>query len=404
MRFAIALMLMWMQQTLTAQIKGCTDPLAGNYDASAQINDGSCTYPSTSIDPFYSQLLPTALNETSGLLIWNNRIWTHNDDTDTKLYACKTDSANVFDAYTLNGVVNKDWEEITQDSQYIYIGDFGNNAGNRTDLKILRISKTTFNSGNPAIDTIFFSYENQSQFNPGSNNTDFDCEAFIAHCDSLYLFTKEWSSQHTTLYVLPKIPGTYTAKPGVKYNVGGLITGATFYKEKNTIVLSGYTTLLQPFLILLYDFKNMHVFSGNKRKINLNLPFHQVEGIATENGLIYFISNEKFVQSFVQTPAKLQSLDLNPYLNGHINQTNSFANKKFAEIELFPNPAIQSISFVNNNDVKPLNYSIKNMQGNILSKGNITTGLNTISISEIPAGTYYLEIVAYKPKPFIKHN
>jgi hypothetical protein len=62
-------------------------------------------------------------------------------------------------------VKNTDWEEISQDSSYIYVGDFGNNyQGNRTDLHILRIEKKSFLLNQPIIDTISFSYSNQTDF------------------------------------------------------------------------------------------------------------------------------------------------------------------------------------------------------------------------------------------------
>jgi hypothetical protein len=91
---------------------------------------------------------------------------------------------------------------------------------------------------------------------------------------------------------LSKTPGSYKAQYKNSYDVQGLVTGATLLENKKLVVLCGYNSLLQPFTLLLYDYEANDFFSGNKRKINLNLAFHQVEGIATNNGLKYFISNE----------------------------------------------------------------------------------------------------------------
>jgi hypothetical protein len=60
----------------------------------------------------------------------------------------------------------------------------------------------------------------------------------------------------------------------------GLITGATYLPHKKIIALSGYSKC--PHLFTLYDYNNSNFFSGNKRKIKIALPFHQVEGIATK--------------------------------------------------------------------------------------------------------------------------
>jgi hypothetical protein len=52
-------------------------------------------------------------------------------------------------------VVNKDWEEISQDSTYFYIGDFGNNvSGNRKDF-IFKNRKESLALDVPKIDTLF---------------------------------------------------------------------------------------------------------------------------------------------------------------------------------------------------------------------------------------------------------
>jgi hypothetical protein len=100
-----------------------------------------------------------------------------------------------------------------------------------------------------SVDTIWFTYSNQTDFTATSgNNTNFDCEAFIVSSDSIYLFTKQWLNQQSTIYVLPKIPGTYSAQLKATIPVNGLITGANYQEEKRLITLIGYSSLLQPFL------------------------------------------------------------------------------------------------------------------------------------------------------------
>ncbi len=124
-----------------AQISGCTDPLSKNYNPVATINDGSCDYASVKIKPKYSVKLDAILKETSSLTQSDSLLWTSNDDTDTALYAIDTKGI-IQNKIQLKNVTNTDWEEISQDSLYFYIGDFGNNvSGNRKDLHILRVEK-----------------------------------------------------------------------------------------------------------------------------------------------------------------------------------------------------------------------------------------------------------------------
>lgn len=164
-----------------AQISGCTDPQAANYNPKATVNNGSCIYEDTIIAPNSSIDLPEILQETSGLLFWDTELITNNDSDDTKLYAINPETGEITQEFDLKGTKNTDWEEITQDENFIFIGDFGNNlSGNRKDLKILRVTKSSLLANKPEIDTINFSYEDQIDFSAKpSNQTDYDCEAFL---------------------------------------------------------------------------------------------------------------------------------------------------------------------------------------------------------------------------------
>ena len=297
------------------QISGCTDALAKNFDPNATTNDGSCLYSNVKIKPESTQKLGDSLRETSGLITFNNLLWTHNDDHDTNIYGLDS-KGKIQKQIQLEKVVNTDWEEISQDSSYIYIGDFGNNyQGNRKDLHILRVEKKSFLLDQPVIDTIAFSYSNQTDFSVQKpNSTDFDCEAFVVSQDSIYLFSKQWSQNKSSIYVLPKTPGTYVAQLKETLNVEGLVTGATL-TPKNEIVLCGYTKKLRPFLYLISDLKNFNFPVANQRKIKLSLSFHQIEGIATFDGKLFYLTNESFVKKpIVNNPQQLHSVDLSDYL------------------------------------------------------------------------------------------
>ncbi len=276
---------------------------------------------SASIKPFATIQLDSRLKEISGLVYWNTLLWGHNDDTDTNLYSINPISGIIEHNYLLPKVKNKDWEEIAQDSIYFYLGDFGNNVkGNRVDLHLLRIRKQSLLNDKIAIDTIAFSYSNQLDFEPKKpNKTDFDCEAMVVSKDSIYLFTKQWSSKKTSVYSLPKKPGNYIAKFKETFDVDGLITGATFCERKKLIVMCGYSSFVKPFVYILYDYKENHFFSGKTIKVEVELPFHQVEGIATVDYLHYFLSNEAFVRKpFFTNLQQLHSIDLSPYLASYL--------------------------------------------------------------------------------------
>ena len=89
--------------------------------------------------------LPNTVSETSGLLFLKGTLITHNDSgDDANLYELDTLSGSISRTISITNATNVDWEDITQDETYIYIGDFGNNNGNRQDLKVYKILKTDY--------------------------------------------------------------------------------------------------------------------------------------------------------------------------------------------------------------------------------------------------------------------
>ena len=308
--------------TMYSQITGCTDPLSKSYDSNATLNDGSCLYEKIKLKPEYSKKLNDSIRETSGISSFKNLLWTHNDDLDKTIYGLDS-LGKIKKKIVLRSTMNQDWEEISQDSTYLYIGDFGNNySGNRTDLKILKIEKESFLTGNPIIETISFNYSDQIDFSPKKpNTTNFDCEAFIVTKDSIYLFTKQWKSSKTSIYALPNKSGNHKAHLKEKFDTKGLVTGATYLESKKLIALCGYSTKGKPFIYLLYGFKNHDFLSGNKRKINLRLSFHQIEGITTEDGLHYYLTNESLIRKpILNVPQQIHYFDLSPILNSYLHK------------------------------------------------------------------------------------
>lgn len=301
---------------------GCTDPLANNTNPAASQNDGSCTYDPVWMPVDTSLGLDPLVAGSSGLISWDGLLWTHNDHVDTRLFGMDAATGVIQKEYTLPGVTNTDWEDIAEDGEYIYVGDFGNNAsGNRSDLHILRIEMNSLKSGDPVIDTLWFSYEDQTDLNPAaSNQTDFDCEAMVVTSGSICLFTKQWVSGKTGLYTLSKQPGTHVAWKEAEFNVQGLVTGATLLESEQLLVLCGYTGILQPFLYLFYDYPGQAFFSGNKRRVNISIPLLQVEGVTSDDGLIYYFTNEEFVlEPATNNPQQLHRIDLSELLKGYLN-------------------------------------------------------------------------------------
>ncbi len=299
------------------QTEGCTDIYAKNFDKHATVNNGSCIYKKIRLKPQKIARLDLDIKETSGLFYYKDHLYTHNDSHDNLLYKLDT-LGNIVERIKLSTLINKDWEEIQFDEKYVYIADFGNNNdGNRKDLRIYKLEIDSLFTQNQKIDTIHFTYENQviREGISKSNRTDFDAEAFIVKNDTILIFTKEWKSKYTSCYALPNRSGNFQAKFISRLNVKGLITGASYLPQDNTVVLCGYNKKLKPFLVILNQFETKNVFSGNKRIIKLRLPFHQVEAITHGLNYNFYITNEYFYRKpIIKTEAKLLQIDLSEFI------------------------------------------------------------------------------------------
>jgi hypothetical protein len=286
---------------------GCPDPQALNYNASAQINDGSCIYGLTSYALSIRDTLPPALSEISGMAYWNGKLYVHNDSGNpSNLFEIDTSTGLITKEIYLNGVTNTDWEDITQDNSNFYIADAGNNAGNRTNLRILKFPKNTISANyfdtiqNNEVEYITFTYPDQVDFNNNQNNTAFDCEAIACRNNLLHLFTKNWTGGPCVHYTLPTMAGNYVATRLDSLDTGGTLITAADFAQNNQLMLLGYKNsgTAECSLWYIYDFDNTDsiFIKGNKRKINMGdaLLVGQIEGVCFVDSSHGFASNERF--------------------------------------------------------------------------------------------------------------
>ncbi|WP_343486544.1 T9SS C-terminal target domain-containing protein [Allomuricauda sp. d1] len=238
--------------------------------------------------------LPSGIHETSGLIFYNGRLITHNDSGNLpQLYEIDTTSLQIVRTVTIENVSNTDWEDITQDNNFIYIADIGNNLGDRQDLKILKIPKAVYDqSDTVSAETIDFFYEDQNDFT-ASANSDFDAEALFVLGDDLVVLTKQWQRQGTTAYRLPKLQGAFLAQRLGDYQIDGLVTGATYDEIINELYLVGYSQFLTPFFVRVENVDADSIFSTNTTKTDLNVGFAQIEAI-TKVGETLYATSEAF--------------------------------------------------------------------------------------------------------------
>ncbi len=236
--------------------------------------------------------LPKSVNEQSGMVWHKNLFWVINDSDCAPELIAYNKKGKLKKTIRINNASNKDWEDLAEDQDYIYIGDFGNNRGGRKDLRVLRVSKSGLkNKEELSVDSITFSWNDQQNFSRRNMKHDFDCEAFFAYGDSLYFFTKNWANKKTRLYSMSKLPGNYQLKPIAEFNVDFMVTAADISSDGKTVALVGYKNY-RTYAILLTNYKNQNFFSGN----TLRLDFESL-GRAQTEGLVFTDENELYINT-----------------------------------------------------------------------------------------------------------
>jgi len=241
--------------------------------------------------------LPGMMDEVSGIIMWDGQFVGHNDSGGLpELYFIDTLTGKLRRTLRIQNAKNVDWEDIAQDNEYIYIGDFGNNVGNRKDLCIYRIRKDQIPpDGGAALnsDIIRFNWEKQTSFEPARHQHNFDCEAMICYHDRLVLFTKNWGDHQTAIYSLPKKPGEYTAIHHLDFPVDGLVTGADYLPGEDRLLLCGYKNYI-PVMWMVEGFTTVDQQGWKVLRLDLDDRFGaQTEGICFGPGRYAYLSAER---------------------------------------------------------------------------------------------------------------
>ena len=245
-------------------------------------------------------LMPSELQETSGLLIGlNNTIWTHNDSGGKPVLYQINAKGEIIRKVWVSNAQNIDWEELTTDRKgNVYIGDFGNNSNRRKDLCIYKIPHPdSLKKDTVSALKIRFSYEDQQAFPPIESQKNFDTEAMIFYKDSLWLFSKNRTKPYNgycKIYVLPAKEGNYTAllKDSLylagKSPVFNWITAAAINNSEDSILLLSHKKAW-----IITHFENRLWHNATITKTRTSGLFSQKEAVALKTFDDIYITNEK---------------------------------------------------------------------------------------------------------------
>ncbi|MAD96644.1 MAG: hypothetical protein CMB99_04875 [Flavobacteriaceae bacterium] len=335
--------------------------------------------------------LDQQIEETSGLLFYNNKIITHNDSGDNpQLYELNASTGVIERTIVISNATHVDWEDIAMDDTHLYIGDIGNNNGDRTDLKIYKVALSDFTSQNTVTaEIINFSYADQQSFTSLPNATNFDAEALMDFGDSLLVFTKNWQDFQTKVYKIPKAPGTYSVSKVSTTNVSGLITGASKAESNNDFLfLCGYDASATPFLIAISDNRAAgdDIFNNGFTKVSLqDNPLgigSQVEGIVSYAKNKIYLTREKVEQNVNGTPVVFEPklYDVTEPYSSILSTTESLQ-----DLVYFENPVRELLDIKTTRSINSIKvYSIEGKE--LLS----SSSSNQLNVSGLSKGVYFL--------------
>ena len=199
------------------------------------------------------------IDEASGIAsskINPDIIWVHNDSGDlARLYAIGLDGSNL-GILRLPGIIARDWEDMAlgpgpeDDTDYIYIGDIGDNFSRKNKKRILRFKEPILNLDSLSVpfdirikdvDQIIFTYPNNKS----------DSEALMVDplTKNIYIITKRESSpyiyslsypQSTSSVITANYVGNITLSPSKPYVISDMIVSADISRDGSMMLIKTY--------------------------------------------------------------------------------------------------------------------------------------------------------------------
>ena len=237
--------------------------------------------------------LSAELNEISGIDFLNDStIVAINDGGNEPVLFILDLKGKIQKVVKVENATNQDWEDITVDDKYIYIGDIGNNQNARKDLVIYKVKiEDVLQKDSVLSEKITFNYKEQNAFPPEKNAKFFDAEALAIYNDSLYLFTKNRAKPtdgNCLVYKIPSTPGDYTVAISAKIFIG---TGG-FWSDVLTAAdyVDGEFFLMTYNRVVIKKLVNGE-FVGEE---NINFKtFSQKEALVVKSKMEIYVADEK---------------------------------------------------------------------------------------------------------------
>ena len=238
--------------------------------------------------------ISSKLSEISGIEnLSNDTFLAINDSGDEPIIYAMNSDGIIFHKIFITGAKNMDWEDLSSDDDFIYIGDIGNNRNQRKDLVVYRIPLTNLmgyqnidGKGHHNLpDTLKaepypLNYPDQISFPPKESRMNFDSEAIAEAEGKLLILSKDRSKPYHGLCKvyevdlsnnLPQIKLLQEIQLKGMSWLTGSVTGCDYFNNK----------------LYVLTYKRLYIFERRQGVFKLLLkknlgPIQQWEGICVE--------------------------------------------------------------------------------------------------------------------------
>ncbi|MGV7107016.1 hypothetical protein [Flavobacterium sp. U410] len=252
----------------------------------------SCQKEKSVVDTVFS--FPKELKELSGIIEIHKELYLIQDSRNKPEILVFDSKGKLQRTIKVLNIENTDWEALTKDEEgNIYIGDFGNNDNDRSDLRIIKINRGDLQQEEVKPSQIIsFHYSNQKKFPPKKKDKrNFNVEAFVESENFFYLFSKN-SNGIALVYQIPNQQGEQVAVPidSLELSVENkpvMITDAAFDSQTHTLVLLGHSTVFQ---FQVSQFQDLSKTTKKTVKLHHN---SQKEGICFKDAKTLWLVDER---------------------------------------------------------------------------------------------------------------
>ncbi len=182
-------------------------------------------------------------------------LWTHNDSGDDAYIFAINLKGDHLGTWLVSGARNRDWEDIVAYKDpagtcYLYIGDIGNNKGERSEQRVYRVKEPTASR-----DSKMTSKKNAGQTEPSEAlifkypETPYDAETLMAHPESgdIYVLTKRIDGPVIVFKIRPlfgesaAVTAERIAEISLPAIPNGLLTGGAISPDAKHVVVCDYS-------------------------------------------------------------------------------------------------------------------------------------------------------------------